>query len=240
MAGRSLRLDPPADPKKRYNATAPFPYGLPYETWYKEKIPLLETFRLAAVSARQDTWFGKSLHAAECGVYMGHSLVACAQIAQELRLNVKLHGFDTFEGLPELSEVDLQLAPTDAPYKSTKFFVDTSLEAVAQRAREYKVHRKIRLYKGLFSDSLSKLPDRQYFFVNIDCDLYEGHLECLEYFYPRMLRGGVMFFDDYHSVHYPMARKAVDKFLRKRPEKLFHLRYDDDRPNHTKSYIVKF
>ena len=38
----------------------------------------------------------------------------------------------------------------------------------------------------------------------------------------------------------PMAKLAIDKFMEDKPEKLFHLRYDEDKPNHTKAFITKF
>ena len=55
-----------------------------------------------------------------------------------------------------------------------------------------------------------------------------------------MVRGGIVFFDDYHSVNYPMAGKAIDKFMANKPERLQHLRFGEDGPNRTKAFFVKY
>jgi len=101
------------------------------------------------------------------------------------------------------------------------------------------VAESIELVEGVFSDTLQRLPDQHYDFVNIDCDLYEGHMQCLEYFYPRTKPGGTIFFDDYHSTTFPMARRAADDFLKGRSEQLFHIRFGDDEVNHTKAFLTK-
>lgn len=55
-----------------------------------------------------------------------------------------------------------------------------------------------------------------------------------------MVQGGIVFFDDYHSVEFPMARHAVDRFMVGKPERLQHIRFDIDGPNITKSFFVKY
>jgi hypothetical protein len=61
----------------------------------------------------------------------------------------------------------------------------------------------------------------------------------MAYFYDRIVPGGVMFFDDYASAHYPMARSAVDEFLANKREKLFHIGYGPPAENATKSFIIR-
>ena len=191
--------------------------------------------------ARQ--WIGIDnfvFRAAECGVYMGSSLVACVQMMREAGLTGQFHALDTFSGLPELSDTDRKLAPENAQYLDQTLFADTSLEAVKARVVEAGISDSVVFHKGLFANTLPGLPQAKYHFVNIDCDLFAPHIECLEYFYPRMERGGVIFFDDYDSREFPMARAAVDQFMRDKPELLFHLRMGDQAPNRTKTYLIKY
>jgi len=178
--------------------------------------------------------------AAECGVFRGTGLAACADLAKASRLPIKIYGLDTFTGLPQLGPVDYELAPHNAPYLSTIPFTDTSIQMVKGLLVAKGVEDYVVLVPGLFEETLATLPDSEYFFVDIDCDLYEPHIQCLEFFYPRMPKGGIIFFDDYHSVEFPMARRAIDDFMRGRPEMLFHLRYGDYGPNQTKAFMIKF
>jgi O-methyltransferase len=243
--------------KKKFNTRSAFPHTLPYQDVYAERVPLLQVFRMAIEGCRakrkvvrgflgkigldvllKRNW--KEFCAAECGVYAGNALLACARIAKDSGLPVRLFGLDTFAGLPPLSSRDLDMTPADAPYLKTQYFNDASLQMVQDKLRVGRVDGQVTLLQGLFRDTLISLPTNSYFFVHIDCDLYDPHLECLEYFYPRMERGGVIFFDDYHSKEFPMARAAIDHFLTGKPERLFHLWYGQDRTNFTKAFIVKY
>ena len=239
-----------------FDSRSPFPSTVPYSLRYKERLPLLHAFELGlanclfATLGKQPPRLGggplerrdapQAFLAAECGVYRGTGLAACAELAKATRLPVKIYGLDTFSGLPELSTTDCELAPVNAPYLSSRLFADTSLESVQKYLNERGVSDCTVLVPGLFEETMKSLPDDEYFFVNIDCDLYEPHIQCLEYFYPRVPPGGIIFFDDYHSVEFPMARQAIDDFMHGRPEMLFHLRYAEDGPNQTKAFIVKF
>jgi hypothetical protein len=239
-----------------FDSRSPFPATVPYSLRHKERIPLLHAFELGLANclyaslgqmpprlgggplSLRDT--KRTFLAAECGVFRGTGLAACAELAKATQLPIRIYGLDTFSGLPELGSKDRALAPANAPYLASQLFADTSLDSVQKFLDERGVAEYAVLIRGLFDDTMKSLPDDEYFFVNIDCDLYEPHIQCLEFFYPRVPRGGIIFFDDYHSVEFPMARQAIDDFMRGRPEMLFHLRYADDGPNQTKAFIVKF
>lgn len=234
-------------PEKIPLSARPFSHKPPYAPELAERVPVLQAFSLAianyvrlqaaAASAGQER---VPFLGAECGVFSGNSLMACAGLARDSGIDFRLLGFDTFTGLPELSATDRQLAPSSAPYLRKTMFTETSYEGVAARVAEAGLQREISLHQGLFAQTLPKLAEAKYHFVNIDCDLYEPHLECLEYFYPRMVPGAVVFFDDYHSKDYPMAGKAVDHFMAGVPEQLMHLRFGPDAANRTKSFFIKY
>jgi len=247
----------PSNPqaKKKFNSTLPFSAALPYDPLFAERLPLIHAFSLAIHHAarfkrkRSPLTRGArallgydnfAFHAAECGVYHGSSLLACVKMMREMGLKGQFHALDTFIGLPELSDTDRQLAPKNAQYLDRTIFADTSFEAVKARVAAAGVADSVVFHKGLFAETLPLLVEVKYDFVNVDCDLFMPHIECLEYFYPRMEPGGVIFFDDYYSLEFPMARNAIDQFMSDKPELLFHLRMGDDRPNRTKAYLIKF
>ncbi len=244
----------------KVDSRTPLPYDLPYNVQYAERIPVLHTFRTALLQhyARDSTQgnpLKKSLRrfadlflnghthiAAECGVYVGSCLIASAEIIRQYGLNAHIYGLDSFSGLPKMTAVDEQFASDLVIEKFREhgtIFNDTSVEQVRAALDERGLSRYVSLVPGFFKDTLSTLPQGPYFFMNLDCDLYDGHLECLEFFYPRMEKGGIIFFDDYNSYHYPMAKEAIDKFMKGRSEQLFHLRYGQEGRNHTKAFIVK-
>ena len=238
----------------------PLPFDLPYRKFYAKRIPLMQIFRMALLQhyARENVrgnplkralrqfgelvTSGHSHIAAECGVYRGSCIVACAEIIRQYGLNAHIYGLDSFEGLPEFSNIDKEMAADlvlDIVKKRGTVFDDTSLQEVQTSIDERDLSDYITLVPGFFSKTLSSLPKGPYFFVNVDCDLYEGHLECLDFFYPKVEKGGIIFFDDYYSAQYPMAKVAVDKFMADRPEELFHIRFGEEGVNHDKAFFVK-
>ncbi len=70
----------------------------------------------------------------------------------------------------------------------------------------------IQYHPGWIPESLSSVPDRTYKFVHVDLDLYEPIKGAVEYFYPRMVKGGIIVIDEYAIPRWPGARKAVDEF----------------------------
>lgn len=249
---------PVKEKKLKFNASLEFPHVPPFQEIFFERIPVLHAFQLAIANflrtekqkKKQNMWgdfFWKRgvrrlnrFNAVECGVFTGSSLVACARYAHESGIPFKMTGLDTFSGLPPLSEQDKLFAPADATYLNKTLFTETSLAGVQALVDRAELTKFVELREGLFSQSLPLLEEQQYHYVNIDCDLFEPHIECLEYFYPRMVPGGVIFFDDYNSINYPMAGKAINQFFADKPETLAQIRYGNDAPNRTKAYIVKY
>lgn len=244
--------------KTRFSAALGFSYRPPFEDNFAERVPVIQAFALALANysmlyadRHKPGLWGRirralsfpaqsPFRAVECGVYTGSSLVACAAMAQDAGFSFEMIGLDTFSGLPELSETDLSLAPAGAKYINTTLFSDTTIEHVQGKLVEHGLAESVHLRQGLFSQTLPALPEQRYHFVNIDCDLYEPHLECLRYFYQRMAPGGIVFFDDYHSIDYPMAAHAINEFMQDKPEKLIHLRFGDDAANRTKCFFIKY
>ena len=70
----------------------------------------------------------------------------------------------------------------------------------------------VRFHRGFIPQVLSQLPDTRWAFAHIDVDLHEPTLASLEYFYPRMVKGGVIVCDDYGSKLFPGARKAWESY----------------------------
>ena len=68
----------------------------------------------------------------------------------------------------------------------------------------------------------------------IDIDNYEGALACLENFYPRVTRGGVIAFDEYALRGYGES-DAVDEYFRDKPIKLRSITWG----NTPTAYLIK-
>lgn len=143
---------------------------------------------------------------AEVGVYTGGS----AKIICEAKGDRQLHLFDTFEGLPEVSDVD------DPDFYKNQYMC--SLEQVQNYLQGYP---NVFFYKGLFPASSGPVADRRFSFVHLDVDLYESTLSSLKFFYPRLSRGGVLLSHDYALSKGVWA--AFDEFFIDKPEPVIEI-----------------
>ena len=154
---------------------------------------------------------------AECGVFQGLSaLYVCRVAALKCKefTGADFHLVDSFEGFPEPRPEDFIAVNRgkDGTARAPAFKqgdAAASLEHVRRVLRDFPC---VHFHQGFIPQTLSCLPETRWAFVHIDVDLYQPTLESLEYFYPRMVTGGIAICDDYGSRLFPGARKAWDRY----------------------------
>lgn len=124
-----------------------------------------------------------------------------------------LYLFDTFEGFDERDIAVEQGYTRDR----AKHFNLGMTEAKLLSAMPHP--DRIEIKKGYFPETAAGVNDT-FVFVNLDFDLYQPTLAGLEFFYPKMVRGGVILVHDYfqnsvipdQTLVFQGIRKAVDEF----------------------------
>ncbi len=156
---------------------------------------------------------------AECGIFRGSSLAAIAAKLRSLGSRKGLWAFDSFEGLPEPKAPDANLLNGVQNQKAAKgYFGNTSIDLVKRKLDAVGYEGPVHIVPGWFQDTLSKAP-KALSLVFLDCDFYESYQLCLRELWPRLSVGGVMVFDEYYSIKYPGARKAIDEFFADKADK---------------------
>lgn len=239
---KAFRIEKQSGPELFAGAGSALPDDPKSHPAFYERVPVLEvteSLLARAMMLYRDYYeeHGK-FEIIEVGTYRGRGLKALLDLCASLNINVHITGMDSFEGLPALSDQDAQYAPANASYRSRVLFADVTEREVRAYIGEEDRDRYT-LVKGFFSDTIATLDETDYIMAIIDCDLYSSHMDVMPYLYERLLPGGIMFFDDYHSGQYPMAKVAINEFLETKPEKLFHLGYATPKGNNVKTYIVK-
>ena len=131
--------------------------------------------------------------------------------------NDNFYLLDTFEGFSE-KDFDKEKEVGGANAKKSDFFY-TSLEFVKT---QMPFLEKCHFVKGYFPETVTQIPPNENFkFVNIDVDLYQPIFAGLEWFYPRLVKGGVILIHDYFHPFYTGAKKAVDEFAIKNTLKFY-------------------
>lgn len=159
----------------------------------------------------------------ECGVWKGGVSAVMAYVAQKFESDRKVWLFDSFEGLPEPTKEDGQIA------KEYSFGRDSgNLKTIKQCVSTEEDVRKvffevlklnpggICIKKGWFQNILPK--ERQNVgkiaILRLDGDWYESTKVCLENMYDNVIIGGYIIIDDYS--HWEGAKKAVHDFFSER------------------------
>ncbi len=164
---------------------------------------IYEDIRYATLdcAAREIYCNGVEGHVAECGVYKG----AFSRAINMLLPDRKLYLFDTFEGFDERDNID-----SDSGTFSSYDFSDTTVDMVLD---EIGRHADIVVRKGYFPETAKGLEEERFALVSLDTDLYQPILAGLEFFWPRMNPGGVIFVHDFGGLD--GVRKAVVEFCQR-------------------------
>ncbi|MCX6243759.1 MAG: class I SAM-dependent methyltransferase [Bacteroidetes bacterium] len=144
---------------------------------------------------------------AELGVYKGES----AAVLHHMDPGRKFHLFDTFKGLPA---VDLANETGEAATYTPDRFADTQIAFVLEKISG---NENILIHPGYFPDTADPVKEERFALVNLDADLYKPTRAALEFFYPRLSPGGVIFIHDYNH-KWEGIRKAIAEFTATIPE----------------------
>ncbi|MEJ7740609.1 MAG: TylF/MycF/NovP-related O-methyltransferase [Chitinophagaceae bacterium] len=138
---------------------------------------------------------------AELGVYKGKF----ARYINQYFPNRQLYLFDTFEGF---DKKDVTVEKEKELSSGSQNFSDTSVEAVLSRMP---FPDKCIPVKGYFPESVKDIND-SFVFVSLDADLYAPIYKGLDFFYPKLVKGGYIFIHDFNNNEYKGSRKAVEQF----------------------------
>ncbi len=151
----------------------------------------------------------------ECGCWKGLSSFLLNEQAKRLKPSHDGAGFmivDSFEGLSQPTAEDRVPRGPDPALHGEQYGAPAGTfccpqDAVRQSLSDFPA---IEYHQGWIPKVLSTLPERTYAFVHLDLDLHDPIRGAVEYFFPRLERGGVIVLDDYGSLAWPGAMKGVD------------------------------
>ena len=143
---------------------------------------------------------------AEVGVYSGRS----AKLICEVKDDRTFHLFDTFEGLPKPTTIDSN--------SIKKGMYTATLGSVKTYLANYK---NVIFHPGMFPETAEPVKDKSFAFVHLDVDLYHSTSECLKFFYPKMVGGGMILSHDYSTL--AGVKKAFYEFFADKIESIIEL-----------------
>jgi O-methyltransferase len=165
---------------------------------------------------------------AECGVWAGGGIGLMATVSRSYGSERRFHLFDSFEGMPQPSEHDLEVVDgfrsehpeVELDAGSTDGLVAIDACAAPLTAAKHLFfdvlkfdERQVVIHQGWFQETVAAAAPEigPLAILRIDGDWYESTKVCLEHLYDQVVPGGAVIIDDYGS--FSGCRKAVDEFL---------------------------
>lgn len=148
----------------------------------------------------------------ECGVWKGGNILGCIEYCKFYNMNKKFWLYDTFSGMTESSECDIDLNGISGIAWEGK--CNSSLEEVKEIIQSTKYpNENIRYVIGDICktlDTINNIPIN-ISILRLDTDWYLSTKKELEILYPKLINKGILIIDDYG--HWKGAKKAVDEYF---------------------------
>lgn len=143
----------------------------------------------------------------ECGVWRGGMIAGIAETIGQI--NKKYYLLDSFEGLPNVQEIDGEKA-----INWQKENIQDNCKAElkeAEKAMSLAEIQNFEIIKGWFNNTLPTFSIEKIVILRLDGDWYESIHDCLYYLFPKLEIGGLLIVDDYHI--WDGTSKAIHDYL---------------------------
>jgi hypothetical protein len=146
----------------------------------------------------------------------------------------ELYLYDTFEGMPEPTDLDKTFFGADAASllkenedkDSNPVWAYSTFETVQRGMISTGYPKdKIKYIKGKVEDTIPATTPSQIAVLRLDTDWYESTRHELIHLFPLLTIGGVLILDDYG--YWQGARKAVDEYFKEKGIKILLNRIDE-------------
>ena len=156
----------------------------------------------------------------ECGVWRGGSAMMITKTLQMLNVNNrKIYLYDTFEGMSEPTEKDIDLRNDKASdilkkgdKKSNFYWCYADLTEVKQNMMStgYPMDN-IEFVKGKVEETIPGIIPDKIALLRLDTDWYESSYHEMKYLYPKLEVNGALILDDYG--YWKGAKEATDRYF---------------------------
>jgi predicted O-methyltransferase YrrM len=170
-------------------------------------------------------------HVVECGVWKGGSSMLCALALKQMgEVGRKIYLYDTYSGMSEPTERDLDFKGTSAhELLERKENRDVACFSSLEETRNnlsltgYPAENFI-FVEGRVEDTIPRVLPENIAILRLDTDWYESTYHELLHLFPRLSRNGVIILDDYG--YWKGARAATDRYFRENQIKILLNRID--------------
>lgn len=157
----------------------------------------------------------------EFGVFRGRTFAEAWNAGRRYKIqDMRFFAFDSFSGLPELSEKDTGGAFEKGQFSAARTVFENTL-------RQNRVDRsRVTIIEGFYDQTLTaenqaQLPIKKAAIAWVDCDLYASTVPVLDYLGKVLVDGAVLIFDDWYCFNGRPDRgeqRACAEWLKANPQ----------------------
>ncbi len=144
----------------------------------------------------------------ECGVGDGMTaFFALREMKKNMKFkDCKMHLYDSWSSM---QKNDL----TSSELSNVGRYHNLSMEKTKNNLSEFS--SKLIFHPGYIPQSFSDLTEspQEIIYLHIDLNATKPTIGALDFFYPKIVKGGIILFDDYGNTGYPDTKIQVDKFF---------------------------
>jgi O-methyltransferase len=142
----------------------------------------------------------------ECGVNTGIYSLSICKLLDFNATSKTFWLFDTFSGIPEWQLSESEQAAGIARYN--KLYP----ECWERAQRNFSPYPKVRLIRGVVPESLGTVEISEVSYLSLDMNVAYPERAAIEYFWPKIVKCGVVILDDYAWTGHLEQKSTLDKF----------------------------
>ena len=149
----------------------------------------------------------------ECGVEWGYTSFFALKTLTNNNKKINSFSMHLYDAWQDMREEEL----LESEYWHVNLYKNLDIESTKKNLIEFK--ENLIFHQGYIPDSLMKKPDPPdtIFYLHIDLNSAKPTESALEFFYPRLVVGGVILFDDYGWDAYEDTKNTIENFFKDKP-----------------------
>ena len=154
----------------------------------------------------------------ECGVYRGGYAMALAEYLQFNKLNKNFWLLDTFNGL-----VEKYVSPAEREFGLFEHYEGRYEECYDAVVKTFEPYPNYKIIRGAVPDTLSQCLAEKVCYLSLDMNLAAPEIAAANYFWDKMVPGGVIVLDDYGFSAHIHQKIAFDEWAKQKNVQLLSL-----------------
>jgi len=170
---------------------------------------------IVSYAVKHATKFAKTenYNLVECGVEWGYTAFFALKTLTNNDKKMNSFSMHLYDAWQDMREEEL----LESEYWHVNLYKNLDIESTKKNLIEFK--ENLIFHQGYIPDSLMKKPDPPdtIFYLHIDLNASKPTESALEFFYPRLVVGGIILFDDYGWDAYEDTKNTIENFFKDKP-----------------------